>query len=155
MLVSCITKFAFTNVQPPCCLSSLSGSFAAGTNTYTHTPIPVAGQQAASQLLVLLDDMSFVSWSIYSHLHLPLHALQGRRTSTAGEMLLDPCRVLPQVEQKAKEEIAHQMFIPHFPLGARAELSKLIWYCGLRWLCRVSRVIAVHSYMLQHCAEGA
>lgn len=73
------------------------------------------------------------------HVHLPLCVLPGRQRSTAGGALLGPCRVLPQAEQKAKEEISCQVFIPRSPLGARAGFPRVLWYCVLWWLCRVNR----------------
>lgn len=90
-----------------------------------------------------------------SHVHLPLCALPGTWRSAAGGTLLGPYRALPQPEQKAKEEIACHVFLPLFPLGARAGLPSLLWYCVSWWLCRVNRVLVLLRSTVQHSAERA
>lgn len=150
MLVSCVTQLVLMNVQPLCCLPPLGGSVAADTNAHIPThPTPRLKPVSFRSCLMTR------AWSMCSPLHLPLCALPGRRRSAAGGMMLGPCRALPQAEQKAKEEIAYQVFIPLFPLGPTAGLPRLVWYRGSWWLCRLNRVVVVLSSTVQHCAEGA
>lgn len=129
---------------PPCCNPPpLGGSLVAGTNAHIPTHSTLRLKPVSLRMMTR-------AWSVYFHVHLPPCALPDWQTSTSGGTLLGPCRVLPQAQQKAKEETACQVFIPYFSLGARApsKIALVLWVMvamqGEQGRCGP-----------QHCVEGA